>query len=423
MKILVVSFDKVLSEKIREALKDFEVTVVKNSEEALNTVFSNVDVIIYDAISGASSENNINKLYKQRFKDSKYVILVDNLFPIDINNIEVPKKIAIDRDESLENIVNAVIKGETQETFKADFPLIREYDFGKTVEFAEEEFPIIEEKSQKEEEKRKILVVTFDEELIRKLNSSLGDTFKIISANNKREILEKISQADVVLFDAIYGSMTQKILTDLSKEEHVKTKPFIILVDDLFPIDTESIPLPQKYTFSRESEYEKAIDRIRSLVYTTIEDSLLPSLETKAPSQEEEQTSIEDLLAELLKEEKGESEGVQMTLQETPSVVSGIYESTQPLETLPLRTVEEKLDEIIEKLNEIINSSIRKENIDLSFVSDAVYSSVSKYFENLNITNLIREEIKNAISKVNVVEIIREETRKILKEKLEELLK
>lgn len=426
MKILVVSFDRVLSEKIKEALKDFEVIVVKNSEEALNTVFSDIDVIIYDAILGAISENDINRMYKQKFRDSKYVILIDNFFPIDINNIEAPKKIAIDREKALENIVNAVAEEGTQKAFIVEFPLMHEYDFGKTVEIAEERSTVIEEKYQKEveEKRKKILVVTFDEELIKKLNSSLRNAFDIISANNKKDILEKIPQADVVLFDAIYGSITQKILIDLSKEEYVKTKPFIILVDDLFPIDTENIPLPQKYTFFRESEYEKAINQIKNLTYAIKE----------TPSQKEEQTSMEDLLTELLKDEKSESKGIKITeevkttLQETQPIVP-IYKSekefAQFLESMLLRTFES----IEGKLNEIISSSVRNaiEKLDISFVSDAISSSVSKYFENLNITNLIRdiirEEIKNIISKAGIAEIIRVETRKILKEKLEELLK
>ncbi|MGB9873832.1 MAG: hypothetical protein ACPLRS_02565, partial [Hydrogenobacter sp.] len=73
MKVLVVSFDKSLVKGIKEALKEYEVIDVKNGEEAVNTVQS-ADVIIYDAISGSISEEDINKMYQSKFKDAKYIV-------------------------------------------------------------------------------------------------------------------------------------------------------------------------------------------------------------------------------------------------------------------------------------------------------------------------------------------------------------
>lgn len=68
MKILVVSFDKSLVKGIKEALKEYEVIDVKNGEEAVNAVSGYVDVVVYDAISGSISEEDINNMYQKSSK-------------------------------------------------------------------------------------------------------------------------------------------------------------------------------------------------------------------------------------------------------------------------------------------------------------------------------------------------------------------
>ncbi len=56
MNILIVSFDKSLVSKIKEVLSEHNLVDVKNGEEAVNTVSSYIDVVIYDAVSGSTSE-------------------------------------------------------------------------------------------------------------------------------------------------------------------------------------------------------------------------------------------------------------------------------------------------------------------------------------------------------------------------------
>ena len=104
MNILIVSFDKSLVKKLRDALKEYNVIDVKNWEEAINTVSSFIDIVIYDAVSGSISEEDINSMYKHKFKDSKYIVLVDDLFPADMNNIMPPRKIKLMREEAAENV-------------------------------------------------------------------------------------------------------------------------------------------------------------------------------------------------------------------------------------------------------------------------------------------------------------------------------
>ncbi|MCS7308321.1 MAG: hypothetical protein NZ526_07220, partial [Aquificaceae bacterium] len=115
MNILIVSFDKNIVSKLREALSRHNVLDVRNGEEAINTVSSYVDAIVYDAVSGVISEEDINNMYMQKFKDAKYVILVDDLFPVDVNKLLPPNKVEVIRDKVLrENgaeIVRDLIEG------------------------------------------------------------------------------------------------------------------------------------------------------------------------------------------------------------------------------------------------------------------------------------------------------------------------
>lgn len=109
MNILIVSFDKNLVSKIKEVLSEHNLVDVKNGEEAVNTISSYMDVVIYDAVSGSISEEDINDMYKKKFKDSKYIILVDDLFPIDMNNILPPRKVKVMRDEVATKIKDAIV--------------------------------------------------------------------------------------------------------------------------------------------------------------------------------------------------------------------------------------------------------------------------------------------------------------------------
>jgi hypothetical protein len=95
MKVLIVSFDRSLVKQLKDVLSGYEVMDVKNVEEALSLANPYFDVIIYDAISGALSEEDINKMYQQKFKDAKFVVLVDDLFPINSQNLKPQKKILI----------------------------------------------------------------------------------------------------------------------------------------------------------------------------------------------------------------------------------------------------------------------------------------------------------------------------------------
>jgi hypothetical protein len=101
MKILVSSFDRLLIEKLQHLLSGENVIFVKNGEEAIRNAPKDIDIIIYDAVSGLVSENDLNSLFEKAYRNSKYIVLMDDLFPIDPDNLKIPGKIIISRDREL----------------------------------------------------------------------------------------------------------------------------------------------------------------------------------------------------------------------------------------------------------------------------------------------------------------------------------
>jgi DNA-binding NarL/FixJ family response regulator len=123
MKVLIVSFDRNLVKQLKNALSEYEVMDVKNGEEALSLATPYFDVIIYDAISGALSEEDINNMYQQKFKDAKFVVLVDDLFPINAKNLRPQKKMLIPRESTPDQILSAVM-APAQETEEYQLPTL-----------------------------------------------------------------------------------------------------------------------------------------------------------------------------------------------------------------------------------------------------------------------------------------------------------
>jgi DNA-binding NarL/FixJ family response regulator len=125
MKVLIVSFDRSLVKQLKNALSEYEVMDVKNGEEALSLAIPYFDVIIYDAISGALSEEDINNMYLQKFKDAKFVVLVDDLFPINAQNLKPQKKMLIPRESTPDQVLSAITAtAPVQETEEYQLPTL-----------------------------------------------------------------------------------------------------------------------------------------------------------------------------------------------------------------------------------------------------------------------------------------------------------
>ncbi|MCS7171658.1 MAG: hypothetical protein N3D14_01795 [Aquificaceae bacterium] len=457
MNVLIVSFDKNLVGKLREALKDYNVADVKNGEEAINTVSSFMDVVVYDAVSGSISEEDINNMYQQKFKDSKYIILVDDIFPVDIKNIKPAKKVKLMRDEAVNKIrealtwdvpesyeqpedlsVSAQAETAPQEVAtQVEGLVLEKLPFEEEVleptPYLEERGleEIIEETAEKVEaisKRKNLLIVSFDTELIGRLKEALPADVDIREAKNMKEVMEKAKEADVIIFDTISGMLAQRTLTDMSKDEVLREKPYILLIDELFTIDADSIPLVKKYAFAREAELGKAIQKADELMKEAVQEPLTEPLLMESKEEaftsevKEEEASIMSLLEEII------GSGVEGAAEEIAS--TGLEEKPEEVKSIPepegLTTgVEAIANDFAIAIRDIIKSQLSRENV-YSILSQLIRyedlrEEVSKTVER-TIERVIEEKVEEALSKVDVAQIVREMAYKVLKERLRELI-
>ncbi|MEN3029160.1 MAG: hypothetical protein ABDH29_08155 [Aquificaceae bacterium] len=245
MNVLIVSFDKNLVSGLREVLKEHNVVDVKNGEEAINTVSSFIDVVIYDAVAGSLSEEDINNMCRHKFKDAKYIILVDDIFPVDMNNIIPPKKVKLARDEAINRIMEALLGDleelplqlektlplqEIPQTQEEGFDLERIFFETGTQESPPfipqaEEVPEPVEETPESLPRRKVLIVSFDSNLIGKLKEVLSGEGEILEVKNMKEVGDKAKEADIIIFDTILGMLARKTLMDMSKEAVLRKSP------------------------------------------------------------------------------------------------------------------------------------------------------------------------------------------------------
>ncbi|MFN7066076.1 MAG: hypothetical protein ACK4OF_08025 [Aquificaceae bacterium] len=464
MNILIVSFDKALVGKLKEVLKEYNIIDVKNVEEALSAASPFIDVVIYDAVAGSISEDEINQLYKQKYKDAKYVILVDDLFPVDMKNILPPEKLKLMREEAAEKIKEAILKEEAPkeaepslesllpsfeiESSSLSLPqaLPQEeapFSFGELpLSLGEEGLslekepipPSFEEKTQAVKGANKVLVVSFDTDIIRNLNQALSDRVQILEAKTPKEAMGKVKDADIVIFDTISGMLAYRTLMDMSRDEELSKKPFILLMDELFTIDVDSIPIAKKYTFARTTELSKVIQKVIELTEKTL------PLETAAPIPSEPLPipEVEDIAKDLL---EGLTATQEMTPQEEPvkdileEILSGsLQEEKEPVfqkkpqEDFPAKAIKELTQKAPKE--EFPSEAINMENI-TSLIQEAIkdqlsqeklYSILSQVINPQDLRNLIEQKVQEALSKVDIAQIIREEAYKVLKERLRELI-
>ncbi len=442
MKILIVSFDKALVKKLKSLLPTHEIIEVKNGEEAIKTVRTEVDFVIYDAISGALSEEDINNMYKQRFGNAQFIILVDELFPVDMGNILTPNKVRLSREDEVEKVKDIIEGGMPVERME-EAPSPVEPSVEKTVEEVPEpqEFviehtsmeepsisfeapkteepeptPVIEEPvaEGKEEGGSKVLVVSFDNLLIDNIRSVLGEEYQIEVAKNTKEALEKRSDAPVVIYDAISGVIAEKGLIELSQDPDYSKKAYIILIDELFPISVDNVPLDNKDVLSREAEIhlikgkvEEAVSKIGTAPQPTSTDIFEEKKSEEIP-QIETVPEVENINVEEITKEAVE---VQEEVQE-------IKEEKAPVEEVALPQTE-RTEEKIESVNvdEIVERVVKSVDFE-GIIRRAIKESID---ENV-ISSLIKQEIETAFANIDIQGIIKEVVANIVRDKVEELL-
>lgn len=435
MKVLIISFDKSLSEKLKQILsKKHEVFTAKNTEEALTLVPPEIDVIVFDAISGAISEEEINQLYNKKFSNQRYIILYDELFPVDENNIQPPNKVLVIRDNALEEVPK-LIEGEIPaETTQPP------HTSQKQELITEPQIPEVQEiptpKPEQEVVSRptgkpKILIVSFDKKLTDELEELLKGKYDIEVVKNQRLVKEKGRTADLIVYDAISGTIAEKNLMDLAEDPVLREKYYLILMDDLFPINVDKINLPNKEVVNRDAPATLIAEQIEDILrkasptggVSQTESSPMQETPATSATGEEEliQGNVIEFATETPREVVEEKPKAEEPITAGTSVPSEEYTSyTPPPKEQPPPSVPENVSLLIDDktIKAAIVEAISNE---LAGLREEIKREVTEYIKDA-VASVIREEVEKYLLELRIPDLIREETRKIVEQKLKELL-
>lgn len=463
MKVLIVSFDRNLVKQLKNALSEYEVMDVKNGEEALSLATPYFDVIIYDAISGALSEEDINNMYQQKFKDAKFVVLVDDLFPINAKNLRPQKKMLITRESTPDQILSAVM-APAQETEEYQLPTLEleiethkqtvgevegeieitpsEQEGIETLAF-EEGFKLAEAQPESKEEvsqyipesanpKKKVAVVSFDSTLADSIISLLSENFEPVVIRSFRDLESLLKDVDGVIFDAISGLAAKKRLMELAKDQDIAQKPFLVLIDELFNINIDDVPLRNKHAISREESPKEIVEKFKEILVplkeqeTTLIQMLGELLEKQESVQEKEEGVEVEEFPQIIKElEMPKLEESPLPMEE--SVLKEQKEETTPISQIPIKEAvpmvnvsEQKTERLEDVLRSLPLEDVKK------LIEEAIKEEIKKAFEGFNLGDLVREllreELKKSIESMPLEGIIKEITYQVLRERLRELI-
>jgi len=385
MKILVSSFDRLLIEKLQHLLSGENVIFVKNGEEAIRNAPKDIDIIIYDAVSGLVSENDLNSLFEKAYRNSKYIVLMDDLFPIDPDNLKIPGKIIISRDRELSVLPELVKKYKELITSNKNVSRdksVNEYSL-KTqgnYEYDKESHTGVE-----------ISVISKDKELLDNIKSALENIayLKIFLPEqiNKDEILN----SDIIIYDTTEGVSAARELINMYQNANI---PVIIVLDDMFPIDISRIPIVKKVGIVK-TEIRSSL---KTIVLKLISEYNISSRKAKKGldkisevlAMDSSKSHLKDIIVDVLKEE------IRNSVRES---LSGI--------------------DFKELAKNAIQSQIATEDI-----KSLMLNSVNEIVNNMRneIMNIATKEIETAIKEEDIKAIIREITTTILKERIDSLL-
>ncbi len=474
MKILLITFDKEMEKKIQELLKDYQIVTAKNGEEALLlNIEGDVDLVIYDALAGGIAEDDINKLYEEGFQNVPFIILMDDLFPIDPANVKPKHKKVISREVEVDKLPDLVKemasqKGEEKEEAPAEVsqePIAPQEEKVQEVtaqaeekkeEFSWEEFmgspasaPATESEKQgqpqevaqevKEEPKeveapaqtstpevgeislnKQCLLVSFDMSLVEKVEQLIGSKCDLHIARSAKQALQKYGGKpfDVIIFDTISGVFAEKGIRDLYEKGDYKDSLYVLLMDEFMPIDTEKLPVKNLRTVKRESELELLPEIVENAPHITF--GKLVEQATQGVSQEpKEEQPIEEKKEEKKEEAKAPPQPTEETkptpaqaqVQPQPQPTPSVQSTHQPMPTAtaPLGVSKEELEKLIE---EKISAKV------VPLIEELIRSKLSEVY----VKALVREIVEPEINRELVKEIVQEIAEPIVKETLEQLL-
>jgi DNA-binding NarL/FixJ family response regulator len=445
MKVLIVSFDRSLVKQLKNVLSEYEVIDVKNGEEALNLAIPYFDLIIYDAMSGALSEEDINNMYQQKFKDAKFVVLVDDLFPINAQNLKPQKKILIPRASTPDQILSA-ITAPVQETEEYQLPTlgleiethkqtVEELEKQESIEalFFEKGLKPTEVQPESKEEfsqyipesvhpKKKVAIVSFDSILVDSIISLLSENFEPVVIRSFRNLESLLKDVDGVIFDAISGLAAKKRLIELAKNQDIAQKPFLVLIDELFNINIDDVPLRNKHAISREKSPGEIVEKFKEIIVPLKEEEItlmqMPGelLEKQQAVQEEEKGAETEEFIHITKE-------LEMPkLEESPLPVKEFVLEEQEEEPTPTQQI--PIEKAVPTVS-VLEQKMEEKGL-LKVVEEAIKEEIRKAFEGFTPSDLarelLREELKKKIESIPLESIIREITYQVLRERLRELI-
>jgi len=483
MKILLITFDKEMEKKIRELLKDHQIITAKNGEEALLlNVTDDVDVIIYDALAGGIAEDDINKLYDEGFQNVPFIILMDDLFPIDPNNIKPKNKKIISREvevDKLPQLIQEVVssKGEKKEEAPQEVATTtatpseekkEEKPAEETVEIDWDSLmggtpATSEQKEEKKEEpqptaeaqpapqpsavveetvtsegteevslQKRCLLVSFDMPLVEKIQQVLDDLCDLYIARSAKQALQKYGDKnfDVIIFDTISGVFAEKGIKDLYEKGGYKDSLYVLLLDEFAPIDVDKLPVQNLRTIKRESEIDLLPEIVENAPHITLEQAL-----QEAAKQVEATPAVEEK-----KEEKPAEETVTPTLPpveekvETPPVEEKKEEQPPKVEEKPLETPKEVVQQPqpvpqavattaaipLEQLEKKIEKLVEQKINEkvVPLIEELIRSKLSEIY----VKAIAREIIEPQIDSGTIREIVQEIAEPLVRETLEQLL-
>ena len=479
MKVLIVSFDKTLTESLQRALEaqDHEVYVAKNSEEAIKMIPQDVEGVIYDAISGAISEEDINALYTKKFSNARYIILYDELFPVDPGNIVVPQKMLLPRDTDPKDVATKLVDFRPEEV-KEEKPaeesvpeVPEEIEIEPTalteapVEEVQEEPPVeevVEEKAPAVEavqEGGKLLIVSFDQALIDSLKAAFGQQYDVVSVKTVKQAMEEARDARLIVFDAISGVIAEKGLIEMAGDSEIAPKPFVILVDDLFPINVDNIPLENKVAVSRDTDPE----RLKEIVREELAKAPAPQKPAEEVPSEEPAAVEEEKVEEVIEEIPQAPEEIEIEPVQEPVVQEEVVEETPRAEEVQApeevsQVGEEEEIPALEALEKIIEEKrlaegeveeeeevqpVATPQVDLSQldiegliekavskalseerIKEAVLGAIRESMGDIRnmISEVVKQEVDKAFEELDIKNLIRQTAYQALKERLEQLI-
>ncbi|ACG57714.1 putative protein [Hydrogenobaculum sp. Y04AAS1] len=385
MKILVSSFDRLLIEKLQYLLSGENIIFVKNGEEAIRNALKDIDIIIYDAVSGLVSENDLNSLFEKAYRNSKYIVLMDDLFPIDPDNLKIPGKIIISRDRELSVLPELIKKYKeliTSNTNVSRDKSVNEYSLKTqgSYEYDKESHTGVE-----------ISVISKDKELLDNIKSALENIAYVKIFSPEQINKDEIFNSDIIIYDTTEGVSAARELINMYKNADI---PVIIVLDDMFPIDISRIPIVKKVGIVK-AEIENSL---KTIVLKLISEYNISSRKAKKGldkisevlAMDSSKSHLKDIIVDVLKEE------IRNSVRES---LSGI--------------------DFRELAKNAIQSQIATEDI-----KSLMLNSVNEIVNNMRneIMNIATKEIETAIKEEDIKAIIREITTTILKERIDSLL-